>query len=747
MSSKEKGKAKEVVVCGKRKVSAGRSTGGAEQSRRKRKNPGVLQFFQDSAEVNDDNDSSDDSDIDNYFMDEEPDLNVNNQPGKTHNLPFVPKEEVIEEEFDKMMEERYRDAHVTYAEDSYEAKGSMDRNSTVPSAKDPTIWKVKCVVGRERHSAFCLMQKFIDMKSLGNKLQIISAFSVDHMKGFFYIEADRQCDINEACKGLTYIYSSRVAPVPSNEVYHLLNVRTKHSEVSEGMWARVKNGKYKGDLAQVVAVNNERKRATVKLIPRIDLQAMAAKFGGGVSIKRTVTPAPKLISSSELEEFRPLIQYRRDRDTGIVFQILDGMMLKDGYLYKRVSIDSLSCWGVMPTEEELLKFSHSDNIESDDLEWLSQLYGEKKRKKTITNDKGGEKGEGASGSGMDNGFELYNLVCFGRKDFGLIVSMEKDDRYKILKEASEGPVVVTIEQHELKSGPLDTKFTALDQHSKTISINDTVKVLEGQHEGKQGIVKQIYRGTIFLYDENEIDNGGYFCCKSQMCEKIKQLFEACNEKGGESVGPSDFGDFLSSPKSPLSPKKPWQEKENRSDFNRGNGDGMFSIGQTLRIRVGPLKGYLCRVLAVHYSDVTVKLDSKQKVLTVKNEHLAQVQGKSFAANSSEHDGSSSFKSFDLLGTEGSSGDWLDRTGTSAEGGGWNAERSSWPSFSGPSTSQQTEPNHSNLFRTGDTDLKKDEDTAWESKVTSNQNSSWGAAVCSGDDKKMGITEYILFTNK
>lgn len=53
---------------------------------------------------------------------------------------------------------------------------------------------------------------------------------------------------------------------------------------------------------------------------------------------------------------------------------------------------------------------------------------------------------------------------------------------QILKETLEGPVVVTIGQHELKSGPLDTKFTALDQHSKTISINDTVKVLEGQHE-------------------------------------------------------------------------------------------------------------------------------------------------------------------------------------------------------------------------------------------------------------------------
>lgn len=49
--------------------------------------------------------------------------------------------------------------------------------------------------------------------------------------------------------------------------------------------------------------------------------------------------------------------------------------------------------------------------------------------------------------------------------------------------------------------------------------------------------------------------------------------------------------------------------------NRDGGDGMFSIGQTLRIRVGPLKGYLCRVIAVRKRDVTVKLDSQQKVLT------------------------------------------------------------------------------------------------------------------------------------
>jgi len=119
-------------------------------------------------------------------------------------------------------------------------------------------------------------------------------------------------------------------------------------------------------------------------------------------------------------EFRPLIRYRRDRDTNKVFEILDGLMLNSGYLYKKVSIDSLSCWGVNPSEEELLKFKPSENSESDDLEWLSQLYGDQKKTQIVGNlrsgkpsDKGSGKGEGSSGSGGGNGFELHDLVCFG----------------------------------------------------------------------------------------------------------------------------------------------------------------------------------------------------------------------------------------------------------------------------------------------------------------------------------------------
>ncbi|XP_008233436.1 PREDICTED: protein RNA-directed DNA methylation 3 [Prunus mume] len=805
MTSKGKGIAGGGSSGGKRKYDDDKTGGG-----RKRTDRGVLKFFEDVAAEADD---GDDSDFDDDFMEEEFETEpvVKNEPGKAHNLPFIPKEEDVDgEEFEKMMEERYRSgsSYITYAEDNYENKRSVDGSVLLPTVKDPIIWKVKCMVGRERHSAFCMMQKFVDLRSLGTKLEIISAFAVEHIKGFLFIEADKQSDINEACKGICSIYSSRVMPVPNNEVSHLLSPRTRYNGITVGMWARVKSGNYKGDLAQVVFMNDLRKRATVKLIPRINLQAMAAKFGGGGTRKKVPAPAPRLINSSELEEFRPLIQCRKDRESGMRFEFLDGLMFKDGYLYKKVPIDSLSFWGVMPSEEELLKFKSSENNEGDNLEWLTELYGKEKKRRTIKIEEGGGKGEGSSGcmgkgegssgsmgkgegssgcmgkgegssgsmgkgesasgsmgkgegssgsmgkgegssgsmgkgegslgsvgkgvgsSGSGgNCFELYDLVCLGRKDFGLVIGMEKDDSYKILKEGLEGPVVLIVQKRELKNVLSDMKFTALDRRTKPICVSDTVKVLEGPLKDRQGIVRQIYRGTIFLYDENETENGGYFCSKSHMCEKIKLYNDACKEKDGDSGGPG-FEDFMSSPKSPLSPKKPWLERD--SNFNRGDTDGIFSIGQTVRIRVGPLKGYLCRILAIRRADITVKLDSQQKVLTVKCEHLSEVRGKSSSVLISE-DPESSLKPFDMLGNEGGSKDWTDGAGASAggAGNGWNAggvsgERNSWPSFSATGISIQSE----SISGQDGNDVKKDD--SWESKVAPNKISSWGAATDNND---------------
>lgn len=119
-----------------------------------------------------------------------------------------------------------------------------------------------------------------------------------------------------------------------------------------------------------------------------------------------------MVCNNICREFRPLIQSRRDRDSNSFYEVLDGMLLKDGYLYKKVRIDSLSLYGVLPSEDELLKFESSRNEESNDVEWLSELYGEQKKIITKKNDKGGGKGEGSSSSNLESDFEVHDMVFF-----------------------------------------------------------------------------------------------------------------------------------------------------------------------------------------------------------------------------------------------------------------------------------------------------------------------------------------------
>ncbi|MCL7045825.1 hypothetical protein MKW94_025668, partial [Papaver nudicaule] len=98
-------------------------------------------------------------------------------------------------------------------------------------------------------------------------------------------------------------------------------------------------------------------------------------------------------------------------------------------------------------------------------------------------------------------------------------------------------------------------------------------------------------------------------------------------------GPTGFEDSAASPKSPQSSKTAWQtRRENNQEFNNNRQDreGAFSIGQTLRIRIGPLKGHLCRVIAIYRTDVTVKIDSQLKVISVKAEHLSEAGVKRFS---------------------------------------------------------------------------------------------------------------------
>lgn len=106
-------------------------------------------------------------------------------------------------------------------------------------------------------------------------------------------------------------------------------------------------------------------------------------------------------------------------------------MFKDGFLYKRVALSSLIYWGIQPTETELLKFSSTPTITSstDDLDWVSSMYGPKKRNVPKEPDMEPSSSKASSSKGKyskasskaststedyeDKGFNLHDLVLFG----------------------------------------------------------------------------------------------------------------------------------------------------------------------------------------------------------------------------------------------------------------------------------------------------------------------------------------------
>ncbi|KAG7032847.1 putative transcription elongation factor SPT5-like 1 [Cucurbita argyrosperma subsp. argyrosperma] len=348
--------------------------GGARRRRAKR--PSGSQFLDIEAEVDSEDDEEEDDGEDDFIVDGATDIPDEDENRRMHRRPLLPREDEQEdvEALERRIQARYaRSNHMEYDEETTE----VEQQALLPSVRDPKLWMVKCAIGHEREAAVCLMQKCIDR---GPEMQIRSAIALDHLKNFIYIEADKEAHVREACKGLRNIYSQKVMLVPIKEMTDVLSVESKAIDLSRDTWVRMKIGTYKGDLAKVVDVDNVRQRVTVKLIPRIDLQALANKLEGReVAKKKAFVPPPRFMNIDEARELHIRVERRRDPITGEYFENIGGMFFKDGFLYKTVSMKSISAQNIKPTFDELEKFRKPGENGDGDIASLSTLFANRKK--------------------------------------------------------------------------------------------------------------------------------------------------------------------------------------------------------------------------------------------------------------------------------------------------------------------------------------------------------------------------------
>ena len=440
--------------------------GGRGNNQQKRKKSSGLRFIDDEAQVDTDEEEEEDEDGEDDFIDGGADLQDDggddDRRRQMYRRPLLPREDEEQEEDVEALEKRIQERYALREEYEEDEEGEVEHQYYLPSVKDPKLWMVKCAIGHEQEVVVCLMQKCIDK---GSELNIRSAIALDHLKGYVYVEADKEAHVKEACKGLRNIFASQKGMpklVPIKEMTDVLSVENK-AKAMDLCWVRIKNGTYKGDLAKVVNVDNVRQRVTVKLIPRIDLQALAVGNKSGSKGRGVVVPPPRFMNIDEARELNITVKRGRDPMTGDYFDKIDAMMFKDGFLYKKVSMKSISSQNIKPTLDEVEKFG---DITAN----LSTLFANRKKGHFVKGD-------------------AVIVVKGDLKNLKGWVEKVEEDNVHIRPDMKGLPKTISVNEKEL---------------CKCFEPGNHVKVVSGTVEGTTGMVVKVEQHVlVILSDTNK----------------------------------------------------------------------------------------------------------------------------------------------------------------------------------------------------------------------------------------------------
>ncbi|MCL7043832.1 hypothetical protein MKW94_024763 [Papaver nudicaule] len=435
------------------------------KSKKKRRHNSAKAFIDDQATVATDEEESTEGELgDEPFIvsNEEivPDDGVDGRMGHGHRPQLFDDKEIDIEEFEKRIYQRYNNLH---EEEIDEAEiDDVEQQSLLPSVTDPKLWTVKCAVGREREAALCLMQKCID-RAPG--MNICSAIALDYLQNYIYVEADKESHVREACKGLRMLDTRIIRLVPIKEMTAVVSPKGKATDIVKDMWVRMKVGIYKGDIAKAVSEPDMRRRVMVKLIPRVDLQAVADKLQGNKVSKRSFVPSPHLINLDAARNLNIPVVSRRNGKTGISFDVVDGNTYSDGYLYKTVSIKSIDYGNIKPTFDELQRFR--------------------------------EPGHGDGCSALSASLENSRQCPFRKGDAVIVVEGDLKTLTGRVERVEDYNLHIKPESKDLHTTvAVNAKYVC-----KYFKVGGHVKVVSGAHEGSAGTVIKVDGHKLILISD------------------------------------------------------------------------------------------------------------------------------------------------------------------------------------------------------------------------------------------------------
>ncbi|KAI1289197.1 Transcription elongation factor SPT5 [Halotydeus destructor] len=223
-------------------------------------------------------------------------------------------------------------------------------------------------------------------------------------------------------------------------------------------------------------------------------------------------------------------------------------------------------------------------------------------------------------------FQLGDLVQIDPQTVGVIVRLEKE-YFQILN--MNGKIVRL--KHQAVNKKRDTKrAVSLDSEQNHLMVNDQVKVIDGPHSGRSGVVKHIFRSFAFIHSRIMMENGGVFVCKT------RSLQLAGGSRPLQTNNSPNLG--YMSPRM-ASPRHPSQGGAGGGGGGGGGGRGGGSgggprggrdrsdldmIGKTIKITRGTYKGHIGIVKDAIGKTARVELHSQCQTITVDKERIEVV---------------------------------------------------------------------------------------------------------------------------
>ena len=357
----------------------------------------------------------------------------------------------------------------------------------LPSIKDPKLWLIRCDPGTEDQMVLTLMQRFLQKDgSKDDALYIHSAFTTPASKGYLYIEADKEVHVKRAIRGLRALKWWKLQLIPITQMVNAVKFTDDVPVIAKGQWVRIKSGLYKGDVGQVYTLGDQNTIITVKLIPRIDLQALEEdptrkRKRAFNAFRAGQRPPQALFNRAEVKrrggEVSSLSKHPSD---GRRYDVFGSNRYRQGFLYKDMRHTGLYTDNVQPTADEADRFLNRIRGESDDDDDDEELPAP-----------------------PPTASSKSSVALFSIGDHVIVSEGSMKNITGRITSLSKAGCTVQPDSHQPISMPLDLM---LKEIRKFFRLGDHVKVVAGVYRDETGMITQVQQAsdTLSIYSDTSL---------------------------------------------------------------------------------------------------------------------------------------------------------------------------------------------------------------------------------------------------